>query len=154
MKKREEELEPEARINDNEWVIDPELKNPFVIPGIRNIKIESHLNTNYSFEKTFGGNPWSDTEVMQKNNPMSYAKNFKTPMLLTHGELDYRVPYVNSTALYGVLQGMKVPSRLVIFPNENHWILSPQNSVYWYWEVQSWLQRYIGGTPTLVQPKF
>jgi dipeptidyl aminopeptidase/acylaminoacyl peptidase len=111
-------------------------------------------STNYSFEKTLGGNPWSDTEVMQKNNPMSYAKNFKTPMLLTHGELDYRVPYVNSTALYGVLQGMKVPSRLVVFPNENHWILSPQNSVYWYWEVQSWLQRYIGGTPTLTQPKF
>lgn len=111
-------------------------------------------STNYSFEKTLGGNPWSDAEVMQKNNPMSYAKNFKTPMLLTHGELDYRVPYVNSTALYGVLQGMKVPSRLVIFPNENHWILSPQNSVYWYWEVQNWLQRYIGGTPTLVRPKF
>jgi dipeptidyl aminopeptidase/acylaminoacyl peptidase len=111
-------------------------------------------STNYSFEKTLGGNPWSDTEVMQKNNPMSYAKNFKTPMLLTHGELDYRVPYVNSTALYGVLQGMKVPSRLVVFPNENHWILLPQNSVYWYWEVQNWLQRYIGGTPTLTQPKY
>lgn len=110
--------------------------------------------TNYSFETTLGGNPWSNTEIMQKNNPMSYAKNFKTPMLLTHGELDYRVPYVNSTALYGVLQSMKVPSRLVIFPNENHWILSPQNSVYWNWEVQSWLQRYIGGTPSLAQPRF
>ncbi|WMW80928.1 S9 family peptidase [Undibacterium cyanobacteriorum] len=110
--------------------------------------------TNYSFETTMGGNPWSNTEIMQKNNPMSYAKNFKTPMLLTHGELDYRVPYVNSTALYGVLQSMKVPSRLVIFPNENHWILSPQNSVYWNWEVQSWLQRYIGGTPSLTQPRF
>ena len=110
--------------------------------------------TNYSFQITLGGNPWSDADAMQKNNPMNFAKNFKTPMLLTHGELDYRVPYVNSTALYGVLQGMKVPSRLVIFPNENHWILSPQNSIYWNWEVQSWLQRYIGGTPTLAQPKF
>ncbi len=110
--------------------------------------------TNYSFEKTLGGNPWSNTDLMQKNNPLSYAKNFKTPMLLTHGELDYRVPYVNSTALYGVLQSMRVPSRLVIFPNENHWILSPQNSVYWNWEVQNWLQTYIGGTPTLAKPKF
>ncbi|MBC3872692.1 S9 family peptidase [Undibacterium flavidum] len=111
-------------------------------------------STNYSFEVTLGGNPWSNPDVMQKNNPMSYAKNFKTPMLLTHGEIDYRVPYVNSTALYGVLQGMKIPSRLVIFPNENHWILSPQNAIHWHWEVQSWLQRYIGGTPTLSQPKF
>ncbi|MFC0351948.1 S9 family peptidase [Undibacterium danionis] len=110
--------------------------------------------TNYSFEITLGGNPWSNAEIMQKNNPMSYAKNFKTPMLLIHGEMDYRVPYVNSTALYGVLQGMKIPSRLVIFPNENHWILSPQNSIHWNWEVQNWLQRYIGGTPTLTQPKF
>lgn len=110
--------------------------------------------TNYSFEITLGGNPWSNADIMQKNNPMSYAKNFKTPMLLTHGEIDYRVPYVNSTALYGVLQSMKIPSRLVIFPNENHWILSPQNSIHWNWEVQSWLQRYIGGTPTLTQPKF
>ena len=110
--------------------------------------------TNYSFETTLGGNPWSNADIMQKNNPMTYAKNFKTPMLLTHGELDYRVPYVNSTALYGVLQGMKIPSRLVVFPNENHWILSPQNSIHWNWEVQSWLQRYIGGTPTLAQPTF
>nr|WP_315472539.1 S9 family peptidase [uncultured Undibacterium sp.] len=110
--------------------------------------------TNYSFEITLGGNPWSNAETMQKNNPMTYAKNFKTPMLLTHGEIDYRVPYVNSTALYGVLQAMKIPSRLVIFPNENHWILSPQNSIHWNWEVQNWLQRYIGGTPTLTQPKF
>lgn len=111
-------------------------------------------STNYSFEKTLGGSPWKNQTEMLKNNPMTYAENFKTPMLLTHGEMDYRVPYVNSTALYGVLQSMKVPSRLVIFPNENHWILSPQNSIYWNWEVQNWLQRYIGGTPTLSQPQF
>jgi dipeptidyl aminopeptidase/acylaminoacyl peptidase len=110
--------------------------------------------TNYSFEITLGGNPWSNADIMQQNNPMSYAKNLKTPMLLTHGEIDYRMPYVNSTALYGVLQGMKISSRLLIFSNEIHWILSPQNSIHWNWEVQSWLQRYIGGTPILTQPKF
>jgi len=86
--------------------------------------------TNYSFEIILGGNPWSNADIMQKNNPMTYAKNFKIPMLLTHGEIDYRVSYVNSTTLYGVLQGMKIPSHLVIFPNENHWILSPQNSIH------------------------
>ena len=49
---------------------------------------------------------------------------------------------------------MGVPSRLVIYPNENHWILSPQNAIHWNWEVQSWLQRYIGISPTLAQPAF
>ncbi|MBX9902603.1 MAG: S9 family peptidase [Burkholderiaceae bacterium] len=110
--------------------------------------------TNYTFERVLGGSPWNNPEGMQKNNPMTYAKNFKTPMLILHGELDYRVPYVNGTAMYGILQGMQIPTRLVIFPNENHWILSPQNSIYWNWEVQSWLQKYIGGTPTLSRPNF
>ena len=68
-------------------------------------------------------------------------------MLILHGERDFRVPYGQSIALYGILQSMSVPSRLVLFPNENHWILSPQNSIYWNYEVQSWLARYIGGEP-------
>ena len=60
---------------------------------------------------------------------------------------NYRVPYGNSLSLYGVLQAMNVPSRLLLFPNENHWVLSPQNSIYWNYEVQQWLARYIGGKP-------
>jgi dipeptidyl aminopeptidase/acylaminoacyl peptidase len=78
---------------------------------------------------------------------MTYAANFKTPMLLIAGELDYRVPYGNSLSLYGVLQAMGVPSRLLIYSNENHWVLSAQNSIYWNYEVQQWLARYIGGKP-------
>ena len=74
-------------------------------------------------------------------------------MLILHGELDYRVPYGQGIALYGILQTMRVPSRLVVFPNENHWILSPQNAIYWNYEVQSWLARYIGGTP-MAKPVF
>ena len=105
-------------------------------------------STSYAFDSTvWGGTPWKDTEAMQRNNPMTYAKDFKTPMLLIAGELDYRVPYGNSLSLYGVLQAMGVPSRLLLYPNENHWILSPQNSIYWNYEVQQWLARYIGGTP-------
>ncbi|MBK9289523.1 MAG: prolyl oligopeptidase family serine peptidase [Flavobacteriales bacterium] len=80
--------------------------------------------TTYSFSKVLGGTPWSDPEGMRKNDPMTYAKNFKTPMLILHGEQDYRVPYVNGTALYGVLQAMGVPSRLVIFPQRES--LGPQ----------------------------
>jgi dipeptidyl aminopeptidase/acylaminoacyl peptidase len=104
--------------------------------------------TNYAFDSTvWGGTPWKDTEAMQRNNPMSYAKDFKTPMLLVAGELDYRVPYGNSLSLYGVLQAMGVPSRLLLYSNENHWVLSPQNSIYWNFEVQQWLARHIGGNP-------
>lgn len=110
--------------------------------------------TSYGFTKVLGGTPWENPEGMQKNNPTTYAKNFKTPMLILHGELDYRVPYGNGMSLYAILQSMNVPSRLVIYPDENHWILSPQNAIQWNWEVQSWLSRYIGGTPTLAKPVF
>ncbi len=110
--------------------------------------------TNYIFnDEVFGGTPWANGEAMQRNNPISYAKDFKTPMLILHGELDYRVPYGQALSLYGILQGKGVPSRLVIFPNENHWILSPQNAIHWNYEVQSWLARYIGGTP-MAKPVF
>ena len=110
--------------------------------------------TTYLFNsEVLGGVPWDNPEGMQRNNPIAYAKHFKTPMLILHGELDYRVPYGQATALYGILQSMGVPSRLVIFPNENHWILSPQNAIQWNYEVQSWLSRYIGGSP-MAKPVF
>ena len=104
--------------------------------------------TSYGFDADiWGGTPWKDAAAMQKNNPMTYAADFKTPMLISAGEQDYRVPYGNSLSLYGVLQGMGVPSRLLVFPNENHWVLSPQNAIYWNYEVQNWMARYIGGKP-------
>ncbi|HEY0865414.1 MAG TPA: S9 family peptidase [Lacunisphaera sp.] len=110
--------------------------------------------TPYGFTQVLGGTPWKNPEGMQRNNPTTYAKNFKTPMLIIHGELDYRVPYVNGTALYAIYQSMGIPSRLVIFPNENHWVLTPQNAIYWHWEMQSWLSRYLGGKPALEKPVF
>lgn len=110
--------------------------------------------TSFAFAKILGGAPWDNPEGMQRNNPMTYAKNFKTPMLIIHGQLDYRVPYANGTALYGIYKAMNLPARLVVFPNENHWILTPQNSIYWNWEVQNWLSRWIGGSPTLAKPDF
>jgi dipeptidyl aminopeptidase/acylaminoacyl peptidase len=108
----------------------------------------------HGFPEVMGGKPWENLEGMQKQNPMFYAKNFKTPTLILHGELDYRVPYGNGLELYGVLQALNVPSRLVVFPDENHWILKPQNAIYWHWEMQNWLSRYIGGKPVLEKPTF
>lgn len=110
--------------------------------------------TSFGFTQVLGGKPWENPEGMQRNNPTTYARHFKTPMLIIHGEKDYRVPYVNGTALYGIYQAMGLPARLVVFPDENHWILTPQNSIYWNWEFQSWLARWIGGQPTLEKPVF
>jgi len=108
----------------------------------------------HGFPQVMGGTPWANLEGMQRQNPMFYAKAFKTPTLILHGELDYRVPYGNGLELYGVLQSLGVPSRLVVFPNENHWILTPQNAIHWHWEMQDWLRRYIGVKPTLAKPSF
>jgi len=91
---------------------------------------------------------------LQRNNPMFYAKDFKTPTLIIAGELDYRVPYYQALELYNVLQARNVRSRLVVFPDENHWVLKPQNAIHWHWEMQDWLARHIGGKPTLEKPKF
>jgi dipeptidyl aminopeptidase/acylaminoacyl peptidase len=116
--------------------------------GLNDVNTEYAMDLPYFFgEETFGGTPWRDAETLRKHNPMTYAGNFKTPTLVTAGEMDYRVPNGNATALYGVLQAMGVPSRLVLFPGENHWILTPQNSIYWYYEVEQWIARYLGGRP-------
>jgi dipeptidyl aminopeptidase/acylaminoacyl peptidase len=111
--------------------------------GVNNSYSQFSTDVPHGFARVMGGTPWNDVEGMQRNNPMYYAKNFKTPTLITHGELDYRVPYGNGLELYGVLQAMNVPSRLVVFPNENHWVLSPQNSIYWYYEFHAWLARHL-----------
>ncbi len=116
--------------------------------GVNSLYAEYGADETYDWgTELFGGTPWKDADVFRKHDPMAYAKNFKTPTLVTAGQMDYRVPYGNALELYGVLQGMGVPSRLVLFANENHWVLTPQNSIMWNYEVQQWLARYIGGTP-------
>jgi dipeptidyl aminopeptidase/acylaminoacyl peptidase len=84
---------------------------------------------------------------------MFYANQFKTPTLVIHGELDYRVPYGQGLELFAALQAQDIPARLVVYPNENHWILSPQNSIYWYWEFHDWLARHLQ-LPRPLQPEF
>ena len=122
--------------------------------GVNNSYAQYASDVPHGFPEVMGGKPWTNVEGLQKENPMFYARNFKTPTLITHGELDYRVPYGNGLELYGVLQAMNVPSRLVVFPDENHWVLKPQNAIYWHWEMQSWLSRHIGGKPVIEKPVF
>lgn len=72
-------------------------------------------DTPHDFATVIGGTPWGDLEWLQRNNPMSFARNFRTPTLVIHGEQDYGVPYNNGLELYAALQAQGVPSRLVIF---------------------------------------
>jgi dipeptidyl aminopeptidase/acylaminoacyl peptidase len=91
----------------------------------------------------FGGAPWEKPEVYAKWSPSNYVKDFHTPMLVTCGELDYRVPYTQSLQLFTALQLQKVPSKLVVFPDEGHWILKPQNSLLWYHTFIEWLDSWV-----------
>ena len=86
--------------------------------------------------------PWENLEKYQSQSPHAFSKNFKTPTLVIHGELDYRVPYYEALEYYNTLRAKAVPARLVIYPDENHWILKPQNSRLWYREFFAWLKRF------------
>jgi dipeptidyl aminopeptidase/acylaminoacyl peptidase len=97
------------------------------------------------------GGPFWDPKAMASQyriySPHLYVKNFKTPTLVTGGELDYRVPYTEDLSMFTALQRMNVPSRLVVFPDEGHWIGKPQNQRLWWGEVQGWLEKYLEGKP-------
>ncbi len=89
------------------------------------------------------GTPWSNPELYAKFSPHTYAKNFKTPTLVTHGELDFRVPIGEGLQLFTTLQRLGVPSRMVYFPDEGHWINKPANSALWYHEFIAWMDRWV-----------
>jgi dipeptidyl aminopeptidase/acylaminoacyl peptidase len=93
----------------------------------------------------FKGPFWDNPELYERLSPSASVANFKTPMLVIHGELDYRVPIEQGLALFTALQRRGVPSRLLVFPDENHWVLKPANSVRWYREVIGWLDKWARG---------
>ena len=79
----------------------------------------------------------------EKFNPATYVTKWRTPMLVTHGGLDYRVPYSQGLATFTALQRRGIESRFVFFPDENHWILKPANSLQWHREVLDWLNKHL-----------
>ena len=94
-------------------------------------------------EWDMGKSPWEESELYEKWSPHVYASNFKTPTLVTHGEYDYRVPFAESLQLFTALQRQRIPSRLVVFPDEGHVISKPQNNVRWWKEIHIWLEKYL-----------
>jgi dipeptidyl aminopeptidase/acylaminoacyl peptidase len=91
-----------------------------------------------------GGPPWGpNRKSYEKHSPHRYAKNFKTPMLIIHNDLDFRVPVSQGHELFTTLQRLRIPSKFINFPDEGHWVLKPKNSEYWHKEVFAWLKKYV-----------
>ena len=94
------------------------------------------------------GHPWDyygkpDSEnPFRKFSPSYYAKNFKTPTLVVHGQLDYRLDLSEGLQLFDTLQLLGVPSKMLYFPDEGHWVLKPQNSQLWYKTVNDWVDQW------------
>ncbi len=91
-----------------------------------------------------GGEIWDGLEKQDRWSPIRFASGMTSPMLVIHGERDYRVPVGQGLLVYGTLKAKGVPARLVYFPDENHWVLKPRNSLLWYREVHGWLARWLG----------
>jgi dipeptidyl aminopeptidase/acylaminoacyl peptidase len=88
------------------------------------------------------GTPYEKPENYERHNPVNYVSNWKTPMLVVHGQLDYRIPVEQGIGAFTALQRRGVDSQLLTFPDENHWILKPHNSVLWHDTVNAWLKKY------------
>jgi dipeptidyl aminopeptidase/acylaminoacyl peptidase len=101
----------------------------------------------YHRELMAGGPPWEQTRTWRDQNPIRRAGQFKTPMLLSIGEQDFRVPLNNTLESWSALQRMKVPSRLLVWPNANHWITNGEDSRRFYQEVHAWLARWLAPSP-------
>jgi len=97
-------------------------------------------------EHDMQGTPWTNPESYRKWGPVTYAGElgkYKTPTLVIAGEKDYRVPYTQSLEFFSALQRQGVPSKLIVFPDEGHWVLKPQNSQFWYKTFLDWLALYV-----------
>ena len=91
----------------------------------------------------FKGTPWENPQALIDQAPATYAKNFKTPVLIIHGGNDYRVDQSQGFAMFQVLQAKHVPSKMLYFEEENHWVLKPADNILWYHTVLDWLDRWV-----------
>ena len=97
----------------------------------------------YHREINNGGPPWGDSKIWREQSPSTYAGSFKTPILLTVGEADYRVPLNQTIAAWSYVQRQQVPGRLIVFHKANHWIMRGADARYFWREVHAWLARHL-----------
>jgi len=95
-------------------------------------------------EWEFKGTPWTNREMYRKWSPHLFATNFKTPILVVHGQLDYRLDVSEGFQMFTTAQRLKIPSKMLYFPDEGHWVLKPQNSRLWYKTVNDWVDQWTG----------
>ncbi len=98
----------------------------------------------YHRERNLGGPPWAGDPIWREQSPATYAGNFRTPMLLTIGERDYRVPLNQTLGMWSMLQRQQVESRLLVFHRANHWIMNGAEARYFWQELHGWLARWFG----------
>jgi len=89
-----------------------------------------------------GGPYYEKPQEFEKWNPVLHVDKWKTPMMIIHGEKDFRIPDTQGLGAFTALQRRDIPSRLVIFPDENHWVLKPKNSIEWYHQVLGWMDKW------------
>jgi len=116
--------------------------------GVFNVEME-YMTTDEMFFDNWetGGPPWEkDNEVAQKSyaeSPHQYIQNWDTPIMIITGEHDYRIPYTQSLAAFNSAQLLGIPSKLLFFPSESHWVLTPQNGILWQREFREWLDQWL-----------
>jgi len=102
----------------------------------------SQMAADFSVHGIRFGEYWENPDIYRSISPHYFAENFNTPSLIIHGQWDLRVPVGQAFELFRTLQTRGVESRLIYYPDENHWILKPNNSLYWYGQVREWVERF------------
>jgi dipeptidyl aminopeptidase/acylaminoacyl peptidase len=111
--------------------------------GVYDLMAQFASDATYGRHHSYGGTPSTNRDAVEKWSPNRYAAAFRTPVLILHGEKDYRVPIGQGLEFYGTLTAKGVPARLVYFPDENHWVLKGPNAKLWYGEVLGWFDRWM-----------
>ena len=113
--------------------------------GIFDLRAMAYETEELWFDQWDNGGPWTTRSDAEKWNPVNHVAKWKTPTLVIHGEKDYRIPYSQSLAAFTALQQQGVESKLLVFPDENHWVLKPKNSIQWHRTVFDWVGKYLKG---------
>ena len=113
--------------------------------GIFDLRAMAYETEELWFDQWDNGGPWTTRSDAEKWNPVNHVTKWKTPTLVIHGEKDYRIPYSQSLAAFTALQQQGVESKLLVFPDENHWVLKPKNSLQWHRTVFDWVGKYLKG---------
>ena len=115
--------------------------------GVFDLVLQFGSDITHGRARNYGGTVWDGLEAVTRYSPAHHMENYVTPTLVIHGEKDYRVPVGNGLEIYGILKAKGVPAKLIYFPDENHWVLTEKNSIFWYSEFHGWLDRWVGTGP-------